>query len=60
MVLAGPPGSKTVARHYGRIGNSGDPIDSFKSGVGWHNWQTSRKPNGLWEVGCPHISEEVR
>ena len=59
-VPEGPPGSETVARHSGRVGNSGDPIDpSFLIGVGWHNWQTRRKPNSLWEVGCPNRSEEM-
>ncbi|MBD2466013.1 hypothetical protein H6G89_34060 [Oscillatoria sp. FACHB-1407] len=57
--LEGPPGSKTVARYQGKAGNSGDPIDSSKTGVGQHNQTTGRKPNGRWEVGCPHSSEEV-
>lgn len=56
---AGPPGSETVARHYGKAGNSGGPIDSPPHGVGWHNWQTRRKPDGLWEVRCPNSSEEM-
>jgi len=59
MALEGPPGSKTVAHHYGRVGNSGGPIDSSRLEVGWHNRQTGRKPNGLGEVGCPHSSEEM-
>lgn len=59
MVPAGPPGSKTVACYDGKVGNSGDPIDSSNLGVGWHNRQTGRKPEGLWEVGCPHSSEEM-
>jgi hypothetical protein len=56
---AGPLGSKTVARYQGKVGNSGDPIDSSGIGVGQHNQTTGRKPNGRWEVGCPHSSEEV-
>jgi len=28
-VPEGPPGSETVARRYGKVGNSGDPINSF-------------------------------
>ncbi|QUY45926.1 hypothetical protein [Acaryochloris marina] len=55
----GPPGSVTVARQYDKVGNSGDPIDSPFLGVEWHNRQTGRKLNGLWEVGCPHSSEEM-
>lgn len=55
----GPPGSKTVARYQGKVGNSGDPIDSSGTGVGQHNWPTGRKPNSQWEVGCSHSSEEV-
>ncbi|HEY9699963.1 MAG TPA: hypothetical protein V6D10_22080 [Trichocoleus sp.] len=55
----GPPGSKTVARYQGKAGNSGDPVDSSDKGVGQHNQTTGRKPNGRWEVGCPHSSEEV-
>lgn len=55
----GPPGSKTVARDYGKAGNSGDPIDSSNLGVGRHNRSTGRNPDGRWEVGCPHSSEEV-
>lgn len=55
----GPPGSKTVARYQGKVGNSGDPIDSSEAGVGQYNQTTGRKPNGRWEVGCPHSSEEV-
>ena len=34
---ANPPGSETVARHQGRVGNSGDPLGSFRWGVGWHD-----------------------
>jgi len=56
---AGPPGSKTVARDQGRVGNSGGPIGSSDTGVGQHNQTTGRKPNGRWEVGCPHSSDEV-
>lgn len=59
MAPEGPPGSETVARHYGRVGNSGGPISSSVQGVGCHNRQTGRKPDNLWEVGCPHSSEEV-
>lgn len=55
----GPPGSKTVARYQGKVGNSGDPIDSSDVEVGQHNQTTGRKPDGRWEVGCPHSSEEV-
>ena len=29
------------------------------TGVGRHNRQTGRKPNGSREVGCPNSSEEV-
>ncbi len=29
------------------------------NGVGRHNRQTGRKPDGSWEVGSPHSSEEV-
>ena len=29
----GPPGSETVARHYGRVGNSGDPMNSSHLGL---------------------------
>lgn len=29
MAPEGPPGSKTVARLHGRVGNSGGPIDSL-------------------------------
>ena len=32
MAPANPSGSKTVARHHGRVGNSGDPLDSSKEG----------------------------
>ncbi|PSB24420.1 hypothetical protein C7B82_27085, partial [Stenomitos frigidus ULC18] len=56
MAPKDPPGSETVARHYGKVGNSGDPIDPSNLGVGQHNRQTGRKPEGLWEVGCPHSS----
>ena len=56
MAPAGPPGSETVARHYGRVGNSGDPINSSSLGVRRYNRQTGRTPDGLWEVGCPHSS----
>ncbi len=28
----GPPGSKTVARYQGKVGNSGDPIGSPETG----------------------------
>ena len=28
MAPANPPGSKTVARHQGSVGNSGDPLGS--------------------------------
>ena len=59
MLPKGPPGSETVARHYGKVGNSGDPIDSSSLEVGWHNRQTERKPDDLWEVGCPHSSDEM-
>ena len=59
MASEDPPGSKTVARYQGKVGNSGDPIDSSVIGVGQHNQTTGRKPNGRWEVGCPHSSEEV-
>ncbi|CAA9566799.1 hypothetical protein AVDCRST_MAG81-1155 [uncultured Synechococcales cyanobacterium] len=31
-VLEGPPGSETVARHQGRAGNSGDPMNSSLGG----------------------------
>jgi hypothetical protein len=48
-----------VAWQQGKAGNSGDPIDSSVTGVGQHNWTTGRKPNGRWDVGCPHSSEEV-
>lgn len=43
----------------GNVGNSGGPVDSSTDGSRWHNWQTGRKPNGPWEVGCPHTSEDV-
>jgi hypothetical protein len=56
---AGPPGSKTVARDQGKVGNSGDPIGSSDTGVGQYNQTTGRKLNGRWEVGCPHSSDEV-
>jgi hypothetical protein len=56
MAPTGPSGSETVARHYGKVGNSGDPINSSKLGVGRYNRQTGRKPDGFWEVGCPHSS----
>ncbi|NET39211.1 MAG: hypothetical protein F6K19_45780 [Cyanothece sp. SIO1E1] len=59
MVAEGPPGSETMARHDGKVGNSGDPMHSSPEGVGWHNRQTGRKPNGAWEVGCPHSSDEM-
>ena len=55
----GPPGSVTVARQYNNVGNSGDPIVSSPMEVRWHNRQTGRKPDGLWEVGCPHSSDEM-
>ena len=29
---ANPPGSETVARHQGRVGNSGDPMHSSREG----------------------------
>src|SRR5262249_10303620 len=32
MALANPPGSKTVARHQGSVGNSGDPLGSSRDG----------------------------
>src|SRR5262245_22878412 len=32
MAPANPPGSKTGARHHGKVGNSGDPMDSSKEG----------------------------
>src|SRR5262245_48932340 len=32
MASANPPGSKTGARHQGKAGNSGDPMDSSKEG----------------------------
>ena len=59
MAPEGPPGSETVARHEGRVGNSGDPMNSSNRGVGRHNRQTGRKPDSSWEVGCPHSSDEV-
>ena len=59
MASEGPPGSETVARHQGKAGNSGDPMNSSTLGVGWHNQRTGRKPDSLWEVGCPHSSEEM-
>ncbi len=55
----GSPGSMTVACHQGRVGNSGDPANSSHAGVGQYNRQTGRKPDGSWEVGCPHSSDEV-
>jgi hypothetical protein len=55
----GPPGSKTVARHKGKVGNSGDPKQSPADGVRWHNQKTGRKPEAAWEVGCSDSSEEV-
>jgi hypothetical protein len=48
-----------VARDQGKVGNSGGPIGSSDTGVGQHNQTTGRKPNGRWDVGCPHSSEEV-
>lgn len=60
MALEGPPGSETVARLQGKVGNSGDPIDSFQWRVRQHNRPTGRKPDGLWEVGCPDSSEEMK
>ena len=59
MVSEGPPGSETVARHYGRVGNSGDPMNSSNLEVERHNRRTGRKLDGLWEVGCPHSSDEM-
>jgi hypothetical protein len=56
---ANPPGSKTVARQQGRVGNSGDPMRSSGLGVGRHNRHTGRMPNGASEVGCPHMSEDA-
>jgi hypothetical protein len=32
MALANPPGSKTGARHQGRVGNSGGPMGSSTDG----------------------------
>ena len=32
MAPANPPGSKTVARHQGSVGNSGDPLGSSTDG----------------------------
>src|SRR5215510_9562738 len=32
MAPANPPGSKTVARHQGSVGNSGDPLGSSMDG----------------------------
>jgi hypothetical protein len=32
MAPAHPPGSKTVARHQGSVGNSGDPLGSSRDG----------------------------
>ena len=32
MAPANPPGSKTVARHQGSVGNSGDPLGSSRDG----------------------------
>src|SRR5262245_36426238 len=32
MAPASPPGSKTVARHHGSVGNSGDPLGSSRDG----------------------------
>src|SRR6266487_2627146 len=56
---ADPPGSKTVARQQGRTGNSEDPGDSSKAGVGRHNRHTGRKPDGPLEVRCLHMSEDT-
>ena len=58
-VPEGPSGSETTARHQGRVGNSGDPANSSRVEVGQYNRQTGRKPDGSWEVGCPHSSDEV-
>jgi hypothetical protein len=59
MAPANPPGSETGARHHGKAGNSGGPLGSSRSEVGWHNRHTGRKPNDPEEVGCPHTSEDV-
>jgi hypothetical protein len=48
-----------VARHQGRAGNSGDPRDSSKTGVGQYNRHTGRTLDGPLEVGCPHTSEDA-
>src|SRR6185503_7860387 len=32
MAPANPPGSKTVARHQGSVGNSGDPLGASRDG----------------------------
>jgi hypothetical protein len=58
-VQEGSPGSKTVARHQDKVGNSGDPKQSPADGVRWHNQKTGRKPDAAGEVGCSHSSEEV-
>ena len=49
MVPANPSGSKTVARAYGRVGNSGDPLDSSKEGgrmVQPAHWQALQRSRG--------------
>jgi hypothetical protein len=56
---ANPPGSETTARHQGKVGSSGDPMQSSQQGVGRYNRQTGRTPDKASEVGCPHTSEEV-
>jgi hypothetical protein len=59
MTPTSPPGSETVARHQGRVGNSGDPQRSSNPEVEWHDPQTGRKLKATVEVGCPHSSEET-
>ena len=59
MAPANPPGSKTVARQQGRVGNWGDPMRSSSLGVGRHNRHTGRLPNGASEVGCLQMREDA-
>src|SRR5215510_11867132 len=49
MASANPPGSKTGARHQGKAGNSGDPMDSSKEGG--RVAQPAHREETRWSMG---------
>src|SRR5262245_61752651 len=53
MAPANPPGSKTVARHQGSVGNSGDPLGSSRDGSRVAQPAYRKQPHAPEEVGLP-------